>query len=495
MSVGASTTRDQLERVLDVLLRTTRYLWLCAAITLVGGAIAVGFALTRPHQFESEVVLLYREMIAQSMVQDREVHVAAAALASRYREMLLSRQNLKKVVEELGLYPDVVAGEGSLAAADALRARVTFRDKGSGTFRIAFRGDSPEQAQKVTARLASLLREEESQIRREQARQTLDFLAKEKARADADLLERQRAQAAFLTEHPEFAQDARGGEGAAIRSAATRKPSSDSLSALERQRARIQARLRNPNKPIVTALSARANRAATEARAKAAAREADVARGDLTDKMRRFTQKHPDVVAARNRLEEAERIQRQAANELATLSDSLPSVLIAPFNRTALESELARLESEIASYKSSKSRAAADKSDLVERLVTIEAEWAALDREVEEARARVQGLETKAFTAEITASSEVAEASQLSIIDEAFLPHQPTGRSRKLIALAGVAVFGGLGLLLAIGLALVDDRVFHRRDLETLAIAPVLAVVPAAARRTATRWRWRRQRG
>src|SRR5262245_21648516 len=94
------TPRDQLERILDVLRRATRYMWLVVVVTVVGGGLSVLFALSRPRLYESETVLFYREMISQSVLQGREISQQSNVLSSRYREMLLARSNLIEVIRK-----------------------------------------------------------------------------------------------------------------------------------------------------------------------------------------------------------------------------------------------------------------------------------------------------------------------------------------------------------------------------------------------------------
>ena len=64
------------------------------------------------------------------------------------------------------------------------------------------------------------------------------------------------------------------------------------------------------------------------------------------------------------------------------------------------------------------------------------------------------------------------------MIDDAYLPSHPAGKSRKVLALAGTMLFGGMGVALALGLALIDDRIYRRADLDRLGIAPTLIVIP-----------------
>jgi len=480
------TPREQIERILDLVRRAARYGWLVIAISAVGGGLSVLLALSRPHQYESETVLFYRELISQSVLQGREVVQSSNTLSARFKEMLLARSNLVQVVKKFDLFPDVVAADGEVAAADLLRMRVSFRDKGAGTFRISYKGDSPAEAQKVTQFLGERLQKTDNELRREQAEVTKNFLEQEKKEADDELKQRERTLAEFLSQHPEFAQETSGGSasGAGIRAAQQKKTTasaaSDSgLGALERQRRRIQARLANPDAPIpVPAPSA--SRASEPSELKAARRDIDEAQRELSEKLGQFTDKHPDVVAARNRLASAQQALRRLEAGLPAASEEQAAPL--PVDRSALQRELTKVEREITAYRS-RQGGRVPKSSVADDVVNMEIEWARVERVVEEARERVSSLESRVFTADITASSEFAEAAQLSVIDEAYLPHSPAGKPRKMLAIAGGLLFAGLGMALALGLALIDDRIYRRYDLQRIGVAPVLVVVPADKRR------------
>jgi capsular polysaccharide biosynthesis protein len=59
---------------------------------------------------------------------------------------------------------------------------------------------------------------------------------------------------------------------------------------------------------------------------------------------------------------------------------------------------------------------------------------------------------------------------------------RPIGKPKTTLVLAGLVVFTMLGLALAAGLALLDDRIYRRDDLDLLTTVPVLAAIPRAAR-------------
>jgi uncharacterized protein involved in exopolysaccharide biosynthesis len=113
--------------------------------------------------------------------------------------------------------------------------------------------------------------------------------------------------------------------------------------------------------------------------------------------------------------------------------------------------------------------------------VKLETEHAILRREVSEQRERVGSLAASVFRAQIDASQKLAEqGGRLSVVDPAFKPVKPTGPGKAIFLVAGMMLFLTLGLGLSLGLAMIDDRIYHRIDLDNLGIG-VLAVIPPAA--------------
>jgi uncharacterized protein involved in exopolysaccharide biosynthesis len=453
------------------------------AVTVLGALISVAFAFTRPHAYMSQTVIMHREVIPQNLVQGGEAGAAVRGMGIRFREMVLASPLLEKVITKFDLFPDVESSRGKSSAIDELRQQVTFRTSGHGTFAIEYKGSTPELAQEVCGYLAELLIEWETQIQLESVSVTKNFLEEERARVEGELKAREKTLAEFLAEHPEFAEETAnpaGGTsaGASIRahrggrqSTSTRDPR---LRALQRQRDRIRARLETEPTPAPAA-----RRASPEV--ERARRELSQAQRDLEDKQSRFTERHPDVVAAKRRVSQAER-RLEEAERVAGVPVTAPAST--PEERAALRQELQRLDREIAAQRRRArqgDRAAPKQEDTSNWVVQLETEWTRLNREVEDLRERYQGIEGKAYTAEIVAASELArQGDQLTIIEPASLPTRPAGAPRSLLVMAGTFVFGCLGLMLALGLALVDDRITSRWDVERLEIVPVLVEVPKA---------------
>ena len=98
-------------------------------------------------------------------------------------------------------------------------------------------------------------------------------------------------------------------------------------------------------------------------------------------------------------------------------------------------------------------------------------------------REKMQSLNDSVFRAQIDANEKLAEdGGRLTVIDPAFKPVRPSGPGKTIFLLAGMVLFLSLGFALAIGLAVIDDRLYRRADIDQLGIA-VLGVIPAARAR------------
>lgn len=492
MAIGSSTPRDQLDRILNVVRRAFRYWWLVAAFVVIGGALSVLFALSRPHVYESNAILFHQERISTSLLRGREVELATRNLGDRYSDILLARSNLRTVVEEFELHKgDVEEG------IEELKLLVKFRARGAGTFSIAYQDTKPERAQKVTQRLTEILIAEDSRIRQDQASVTVNFLLSQKDRAEEALRKRERELNSFLADHPEFVADEQGGSaGAGIRAAqrGSATPSTggitdDRLLALVRQRNRLKASLDAPDNPTPRPTRRTPEQIAAERVVETARGELTAAQRELQARQARFTERHPDVIEAKARVSEAQRALRRAQ---AAVPANEPVAPVRTVDKAQLRTDLAEIERQITARRAYLKKQNADKDepktepvDEENWVVALESEFARLSRLVTESRERVDTLDGRVFTAEINASSQMAEqGAQLAVIDEAHKPVHPVGKGKKLLVMAGLLLFGGLGTAVALGMALIDDRVYSRMELENLDITPVLVEIPAPAKKT-----------
>lgn len=460
----APNWNDDLQLVFGLARRTLRK-WRPALATFLLVAVATGaFIRFWPKQYRSEAVVLYREGMQWTSSEAPNPR----RVGQRLRDSLLARALLTRVIEEMKLYPRLVGAGRMVEAVEEMRLAIGFRIDQSDVYVLSYLGDTPQQAQQVTARLTELLIGENARLRSEQAQVAGSFLEAEKKRNEAELAAKEGALLRFLARHPEFATE-QSPLGGSLRARARRESApgadreSDALAALRREEERLRRQLTNPgqNRPpqdptLVTAKD--------EAEAKLR-----VAQRELAEKRSSFTEQHPDVRAAEAAVRTAQDAYRRAleameAAEPRVLNERLNQVQqeIAAFRRTQVQGRPALPDPTTS-------------TEAAQRIVANEAEWARLSREAAEARERFQQLETRQFVASMTASMAASgQSSQIIVIDPAFLPAQPIGRSRTTQALIGLALALLFGVGVAFLLALSDDVVHEAADLERLRLGAVL---------------------
>ena len=455
---------DNLEPVLRLARRTLRF-WPAAMLVLVlGVAATVAVVKMRPRQYRSEAVLHYRE----GMQWNPNEGYSARRMGQRLKETLLARTQLAKIIEELGLYPKLVSAGRTSEAVNAMLLATSFKLGDGEIFVISHTADTPEEAQRVTARLTAVLIDENTTFRSSQAVVTREFLEAERKRNEADLAAKEAEHFRFLAKHPEFLQE-QGSSGGALRARA--KPADDgtAIAALRREELRLRSQLASPGRaPVDPAVGARD----AEAKLKAAQQNLATLRASYTDE-------HPDVRSAAARVQAAETAYRRASAALEASGTAGAS--------PDLQAQLTLVQQEIASalQRSSPPDARdplAASSDSATRVVALETEWTRLNREVAEARERLAQLDSKQFTASMTLSTLMSgQAGRIVVIDPAFLPAGPVGMSDTRLFLMGLALTLLLSVGLATALSLLDDRIRDRVDVERLGLAPLLVEVSETA--------------
>ena len=507
-----------------IVLGTFRY-WpvLVVAATLGVGAAWVAPKVIKP-VYESTTVLLHRELINTSSVLGVQGYQAESNLQrnTRLREMLVSRTTLQNIVEDLGLYPDVVESQGVIEAVEEMRANTDCKVGSANTFSIRYGGYEPEVVYKVIQRLSETLVAQSASYRREQAESTRDFLEAQHQGTRKELGASEQALAKFLADHPEFAFDFTGtgmyAPGAALR-AQPKTPASDgkprpeptmdrTTLALERQAERLRRQLKADDDlkagavpvPVPVAPRRRVD-PAKQAAVDAAEQEVARAEANLQSVLGTVTPKHPDAIAAQSRVNAA-KSKLVAARADAEASADVPAPAPVPVSTTPLsEAERAELNKRLAlvNDKIAAGIKANEKGvpvpvvqdEVGEQIVALETQWAALNRELDAIRERDQRLQRQLFEASIVAKVEASgNASQMVVIDEPFKPERPARRGPRRTSAIVLALFLALGVGLALLLSILDDRPHDEIDLRRIALGPIAQTLPfykparAAAART-----------
>ncbi|MEO8700225.1 MAG: hypothetical protein ABI867_09280 [Kofleriaceae bacterium] len=483
MALSAVTPRDRVQQLVDLAQKTLRYWWLIAIFAFVGGGLSFAFAMLKARSYQSWSTLFYQERIQSQLLSPNREEIAQRNIAEKYRELLIARPQLEQIINDPKLNPFGAENDPDLAL-DRLRNLVKLEARGGNAFRIVYTDSDPERSRQIVEKLTKLLQDKDETLRNEQARATVEFVTTQKEASAKELRKQELALAEFLAKHPEFAQDTQAGqEGASIRAIRDKKPATPTgnpkLYALERQKQRIQARLDAPPDapPIRVPTPPSAERIAAEAQVQEAQRELASANRELEDSLSKFTDRHPTTLKAQERVASAQQRLRHA--QAAVPPDA--ETVVAPASaedRVKLQKELQKLEGQIADLQRSGGKTTPTIEQGTNWVVQLETQHADLRRAVAEQRERVNSLADSVFRAQIDANQKLAEAGgRLSVVDPAFKPVRPSGPGKTIFLAAGMILFLGLGVGLAIGMAVIDDRLYRRSDIDQLGLA-VLAVIP-----------------
>lgn len=176
--------------------------------------------------------------------------------------------------------------------------------------------------------------------------------------------------------------------------------------------------------------------------------------GRLDDLLLRFTEKHPDVVAARENLvqlkerqkAEIEALRRGDPSAVAAATNPVYQSIQLQSNQTAVE--IAALRGEI----TDRQQKVAQLRQLVDTVPEVEAEFARLNRDYDVTRAQYTALVERLEKARLGEQAEETGVVKFEIVDPPSAAYTPVAPNRPrllaLVLMAGLGVAGGLAYLL-----------------------------------------------
>lgn len=452
----------------------------CLVVAL--GAAAVAYML--PDRFRSETLIM---IVPQRIPEEYVRPTVTAKIEERVqsiRNFLMSRSTLERTILELDLYKaerndrvmeDVVAG---------MRGHIFLDIDRADSFRLTYEADDPVTAQKVAARLTNLIIEASAKDRQGLAIDTSDFLESELGAAEHRLAEQERKLAAFRREHSGELPEQLGSIVQAIQNRQIQLQNlSDSL-ARDRSEKLLAERLRGDmSTPSTSQDDAQGPRVTPGTPdTMSAVSQLDAARAELRRLELTRTPDHPDIRAAKRRVEA---LEKQVKEEAAVASGSRPvsAAELARLNRLReLEAQILNLDRQI-SHKEATERQLHEEirgyQARSEAVPLRESQLTALNRGYETLQQTYQGLLKKKEDSKIAENLERRRAGeQFNILDPAGLPERPFSPNRPLILLVGLAAGMALGATFAAVLEFRDRSLRSETDVHLTLQLPVLAVLP-----------------
>jgi polysaccharide chain length determinant protein (PEP-CTERM system associated) len=480
----------------------------------VGVALAPYLARHAPPRYRSEALIV---VIPQQVPDEYVKPTVNQTLDERLpaiTDQILSRSRLERIIQELDLYKterdrnvmeDVVA---------TMRQDISTSADGKNvdSFRISYASDNPQVAQKVTERLASLYIDQNTEDRKAQADHTSEFLAAQLANAKRRLIEQERKLEEYRKQHAGEMPSQMSGNLQAIQNANMQLQAvNESTNRAQEHRLLIERQIADAQ-PATDAASATPGQEPSPSNAAAgsdapapmsAAGQLEAARARRAFLLQRFTADYPEIVRLNQTI--ADLTTRVEAQALAVPVDSTPApASITPAEAAQrkkiqdLRTELAAVDYELEVNRVEAARLKASIEGYqakVDAVPTRESELVELTRDYGTLQTAYNSLLMKSEDSAIAANLERGKISeQFKLVDEASRPERPfNDRQRRIMTASGAAVGLGLGLLIVLGLELLDSSFKRGEEVSQTLSLPVLAAIPVmrsdSERRSITRRR------
>lgn len=460
---------EMLQGVVSFLRR--RRWWIAPPACLV----AILSALALPHipaRYTSDAtVMVVQPQVSPLYVVPASNGPASDVITNLSREVL-SRPRLLRIIDELGLFPGIPRTD---VLADDLRDAIFIEPLGSrngdySSFRLSFSANSPQLAQAVISRIASLFIEENLKTQGAKVEANTSFLNSQVADAKRKLDEQEARLNMFRLRNLDQLSEGQSANSATIAGLRTQlQATMDGLT-----RARIQ------RDAIESVLTGNLARLSTE----------------RTTLLGRFTAAYPSVIAkdseiARTRalLERLHGSKRDAEEpagsgaEEAALSQLRTQIETNAAEIANLSNNEKRLNAEIADYQ-----------DRLRRTPIADAQIAGLVRDRDQYAKDYAELLKKQSESQSTATVELGQQGQhFQIVDPASLPIEPSAPNPRKILLGGIGAGLFAGLALALFVEIRQPSFHSEKQISRSFPAPLVIGVPlmlTVRERRAQRWRY-----
>lgn len=441
-----------------------RKFWLIVPVIL--GAIASVAALkVLPKSYRASTMILVESQKIPTAYVRPTVTTSVGERLRTIEQQIKNRENLERIIEEMGLYQKELALFGSDKALQLARRNLELSVLGSSVFRIYFTSRDRVKAADTANRVAELFIQENLKRRADEARNTSSFLEDELGQVQEQLEEQERIVAQYRLRNAGRLPSDRQGNLQAIAQLQRRlEINMDSIDKAELRKLVLEREVDQLRKEQPTIeVAAQVGRL-------------EKAREELMRLRSEFTDQHPDVIRL---LREIERLEKEEA----------PSERIASSTDRVDNRQLKAREAELASLELDIQRMVTDQEEIVsglgryqrklEAIPKVEQELLQLTRDYEHLQDSYDSLLTKKIEARLAENLEQKRQSeQFTILEKAIPPARPFKPNPLIVLLIGFGLGGGVGL----GGAFLREQVDQTfRDVVSLQEAfprvPVLGVI------------------
>jgi polysaccharide chain length determinant protein (PEP-CTERM system associated) len=472
--------------------------WILLPLFLTWAAIW-GTSYFLPATYQSESLIL----VEQQKVPDQYVVPNVTSdLQQRLQsltEQILSRTRLQATIDRLHLINSRRAGlSDSGDPVEQMRSNIKIElvsapdHPGEYTaFKMHYTAGSPELAQQVNSELSSLFIAENVNAQRQLSENTTNFLESQLADARANMAQQEAKVASFKAKHLgelptqlESNMQILAGLQNQLQSA------QQTMDAARQQKLYLESLLQQ-YQSVQGSLSGGNSAGAPPQTLETELLEM---RQKLRELQSRYTEGHPDVIALKEKIAQAEQLKKQSESELAAylkggntasggdLAGLGEAQRGTPTPIMQVQSQLKANQLEISNIQQHQKELESQITRYQARLnltPETEQELTSISRGYEESKTNYNSLLQKQMQSQLATSLEHRQqGEQFRIIDPPSLPKKPSSPNHLWFSLGGLVAGLSLGLGLSALLELTNVRVRQERDLEGIVPASILVGIP-----------------
>lgn len=505
---GASVTHTDKDPVLviqryfnDFLDLAVRRKWLILGFVILGLAIGVTITWLKVDLYRSETVILIEQQKIPEKYVPSVVGGSTAERVSTMTQLVLSRTNLQKIIEEFLLYPKAIKAEGYEVVIEGLRKNIQIQTKGGGeveAFTISFAHSDPLMAMRVTAKLASQYIDENIKIREQFIEGAMEFLDQELVMAKEALDEKEKALSEYkmrnLGELPgQLDVNLRTLDRLQLEKIQVQ----DAINSINPRLDLLQKTIHDYEAMGGAFLMEFGNSPLPLNVEKASIPEPLIKRiaelkKELTKLLGEYTNEYPDVISLKTQIENLEKEVKRSSEESNLRETPNPKNDALDFEKDKpifdpylndLKNSHEELKAQLATLRDRLKKISEDMKiheRRIEETPHHEQELLALERDYDNMQKHYQRLHENRINAKISENLDKRQKGErFRILDPANLPTKAEGFPREFIAIGGVGIGAGMGFGLAFLLDALWPTFRRSEDAEVFLGLPTLATIPS----------------